>query len=183
MKKNYTELLPNVTAFIFDVDGVLTNGRVILMSDGALLRTMNVRDGYALQFAVKKGFHVGVITGGKDLSVKKRLEGLGVKDIHLNAQNKIERYNKFKDKHNLSDSQILYMGDDIPDFDVMSICGIATCPSNATSEIKEIADYMSPKKGGEGCVRDVIEQTLKVQDLWPVSLDDKISSNRNETPM
>ena len=99
---------------------------------------------------------MGVLTGGKDLNVKKRLEGLGIKDIYMNAQNKIERYQHFKEKYDLSDNQILYMGDDIPDFGVMNLCGIATCPSNATSEIKEIADYISPRKGGEGCVRDVI---------------------------
>ena len=168
MKKNYKELLTNIKSFIFDVDGVLTNGSVILMSDGALLRTMNVRDGYALQITVKQGFPIGVITGGKDINVKKRLKTLGIKDIYLNARNKVEQYSQFKDKYNLSDDQILYMGDDIPDFELMKLCGIATCPSNATREIKEIADYVSPKKGGEGCVRDVIEQTLKTQDLWPI---------------
>jgi 3-deoxy-D-manno-octulosonate 8-phosphate phosphatase (KDO 8-P phosphatase) len=164
--KNFKERLNTVKAFIFDVDGVLTDGSVTLMPDGEQVRVMNIKDGYALQLAVKKGFHVAIISGGKSEMVRKRLHGLGVTDVYLGAHTKIDVYKEFTEIHQLKDDEILYMGDDIPDYEVMQRVGVPTCPADAASEIKSISIYISDKSGGKGSVRDVIEQTLRVQDKW-----------------
>lgn len=161
----YKERLNHITTFIFDIDGVLTNGDVILYKD-EVVRTLNSRDGYAMQLATKMGFSVFVISGGSCEIVKKRLLDLGVKEVHLRAYNKIEVYQSLLENHNLKDSQILYMGDDIPDYKVMQRVGCATCPQDAAVEIKDIAHYQSPFNGGRFAVRDVIEQTLRVQGKW-----------------
>jgi len=162
---NYKEKLNHIKAFIFDVDGVLTDGK-ILLKDGTMSRSMNTKDGFAMQFAVKNGYQIAIITGGKDSSVAERFKGLNITDIYLNSHNKIEDYDDFKHKYGLNDSEILYMGDDIPDFEVMTKVGVSACPLDSCSEIKSISQYVSPLKGGDGCVRDVIEQTLKVQGKW-----------------
>jgi 3-deoxy-D-manno-octulosonate 8-phosphate phosphatase (KDO 8-P phosphatase) len=162
---SYKEKLPKITTFIFDVDGVLTDGQVIMMN-GDVYRTLNSKDGYALQYASKLSYKIFIITGGNSKDVQERLLVLGVTEVHLKSSNKLNIYTQIKEKYNLVDEEILYMGDDIPDFDVMLKVGIATCPQDACPEIKGISHYQSPIFGGKGCVRDVIEQVLKVQDKW-----------------
>lgn len=163
---NFKEDLVRVKAFIFDIDGVLSMQTIMLNSFGVPNRTVNLRDGYAIQLAVKKGYHIGVISGCNSKEYYKRLKGLGVKDIYLKSRNKLENFNNFINKYNLNKSDVLYMGDDIPDFEVMKEAGIPVCPSDADSEIKQIATYISDKKGGEGCVRDIIEQVLRLNHNW-----------------
>ena len=164
--KNYKERLKEINTFIFDVDGVFTNSIVYLMPGGAQVRTANVRDGYAVQLAVKKGYRIAIITGGNSPEVQQRFEGLGVEDVYLGSSNKVEVFNSFKEKYGLSKENICYMGDDIPDWKVMHLVGLPSCPADAAAEIKAISEYVSPKNGGEGCVRDIIEQTLRVQGKW-----------------
>lgn len=163
--KSYKEKLAQITTFIFDVDGVLTNGDVLLL-DGKVYRTLNAKDGYALQYAAKNEYAIFIITGGNSEDVKTRLLDLGVKEVFLKSSNKIAVYEEIKKNYNLKDEEILYMGDDIPDYEVMQNVGVATCPQDACQEIKAISIYQSPISGGKGCVRDVIEQTLKVQHNW-----------------
>lgn len=162
---SYKQKLSEITTFIFDVDGVLTNGNVILFKD-EVVRTLNSRDGYAIQHAAKKGFKILVITGGNSIEVKHRLLKLGATEVRLKSSDKLTVYNELKKKYNFLDGEVLYMGDDIPDYPVMKEVGIATCPQDAAVEIKEIAHYHSPYTGGNHCVRDVIEQTLRVQGKW-----------------
>jgi 3-deoxy-D-manno-octulosonate 8-phosphate phosphatase (KDO 8-P phosphatase) len=163
--KSYKEKLSQITTFIFDVDGVLTNGDVLLL-EGKVYRTLNAKDGYALQYAAKNEYAIFIITGGNSEDVKTRLLDLGVKEVFLKSSNKIAVYENIKKSYNLKDEEILYMGDDIPDYEVMQNVGVATCPQDACQEIKAISIYQSPIGGGKGCVRDVIEQTLKVQHNW-----------------
>lgn len=163
---NYKTKLKEIKAFVFDCDGVLTDGSITLMSNGDQIRKMNTRDGYALQLAVKKDFIVSVITGGRSKAIKNRMNGLGVKDVYLACQNKVQALNELINIYGIKHEEVLYMGDDLPDYDVMQIVGLPTCPDNAAHEIKNISKYISHKKGGEGCVRDVIEQTMKIQGKW-----------------
>jgi len=171
--KSYKEYLEHITTFIFDVDGVLTDGTITVTTSGEMLRTMNIKDGYALKTSVDKGFHVCIISGGTNEGVRKRLEGLGLTDIYLGAHNKIEQLNDYLDKHHIDLKNVLYMGDDIPDFPVMKLVGMPCCPQDAVPEIKAISKYVSHKNGGKGAVRDVIEQVLKVQGKWNGSFDAK----------
>ena len=164
--ENFKTKLTSVKAFIFDVDGVLTNGSVTLMPDGEQVRVMNIKDGYALQLVVKKGYKVCIISGGKSEMVRKRLNGLGISDIYLGVNTKIDSFKEFIEIHKINPIEILYMGDDIPDYEVMKLIGVPTCPNDSAQEIKDISIYISDKKGGEGAVRDVIEQVLRVQDKW-----------------
>jgi 3-deoxy-D-manno-octulosonate 8-phosphate phosphatase (KDO 8-P phosphatase) len=166
MSKSYKERLNEITTLIFDVDGVFTDGMVLVMPDGQFVRRMNSKDSYALQFAIKKGLRIAIITGGNSIAVRDGLHSLGVKHIFLQSRNKEQVFDTFVEKQGISASEILYMGDDIPDYRVMEKCGLATCPADAAEEIKSISDYISVKKGGHGCVRDIIEQTLKVQGKW-----------------
>ena len=166
MNENFKQRLKNVRCFIFDIDGVLTNGSLIVMP-GELFRVMNIRDGYAMKEAVNAGYHVVVISGGKSESVRTRLANLGIKDIYLGVDNKTEKYDEVVLQYDLKEEEILYMGDDLPDYDVMSRSGIPCCPSDAAPEIKELSIYVSPNKGGEGCVRDVIEQAMRLKGNWP----------------
>jgi len=163
---NFKEELNFIKAFVFDVDGVFTDGKIYLTGEGAQIRNMNVKDGYAIHHAVKKGYKIGIITGGTCESIRYRFESLGVENIYISSHDKIEDYNNFLSKHNLTDKEVLYMGDDIPDYRVMKKVRIATCPNDASPEIKEISDYISDKNGGAGCVRDIVEQTLKTQGAW-----------------
>jgi 3-deoxy-D-manno-octulosonate 8-phosphate phosphatase (KDO 8-P phosphatase) len=163
---NFKEDLVRVKAFVFDIDGVLSLQTINLNSFGVPNRTVNLRDGYAIQLAVKKGYFIAVITGSNSKEYLKRLKQLGVKDVYLNSRSKLEHFNDFLKKHNLEKSDVLFMGDDIPDYEVMKVAGIPVCPSDADSEIKQVAYYISDKKGGEGCVRDVIEQVLRLHDNW-----------------
>jgi 3-deoxy-D-manno-octulosonate 8-phosphate phosphatase (KDO 8-P phosphatase) len=163
---NQLEPFRSIKTFIFDVDGVLTNSEVIVLEDGKLLRKMSVRDGYAIKHAIHAGYRVCIITGGKSEGVKKRLQGLGVKDIYLGASDKLEIFEEYIDIHELDVEEILYMGDDIPDYPVMCRVGLATCPNNAAPEVLQICQYVSPLKGGEGCARDVIEKVMKLNGDW-----------------
>ncbi|TYA54344.1 KdsC family phosphatase [Formosa maritima] len=171
--KSYKEYLEHITTLIFDVDGVLTDGTITVTTSGEMLRTMNIKDGYALKTAVDKGFHICVISGGTNEGVRKRLEGLGLTDIYLGAHNKIEQLNDYLKKHQIDKKNVLFMGDDIPDFPVMKLVGLPCCPQDAVPEIKAISKYVSHKNGGKGAVRDVIEQVLKVQGKWNGSFDAK----------
>ncbi len=173
MEKSYKEYLQHITTFIFDVDGVLTDGTLLIDNDGHLLRTMNVKDGYALKSAIQQGFNVCIISGGKNEGVRERLKGLGITDIYLGAHHKIKQLNEYLNSKNIKLENILYMGDDIPDIPVMEMIGLPTCPQDAVAEVKEISKYVSLKKGGKGCVRDVIEQVLKVQSKWISNFDAK----------
>lgn len=162
---SYKEKLPQINTFIFDVDGVLTDGSVYLL-EGEVVRVLNSRDGYAIQHAAKKGYNVFVITGGHSESVKDRLENLGCREVIQRAKNKMEHYNKLQEKYGFGNENVLYMGDDLPDYEVLQKVGVSTCPQDAAVEIKAICDYQSPYNGGRHCVRDVIEQTLRVQSNW-----------------
>ena len=170
---SYKQILPNINTLIFDVDGVLTNGNITIMPNGELIREMNIKDGYALKTAVDKGLNICIISGGKNEGVRTRLANLGIKDIYLGAHNKTEQYNELVKKYDLEPENILYMGDDIPDYPVMKIVGMPCCPNDAAPEIQRISKYISNKKGGEGCVRDVIEQILRVQGKWEHNFDAK----------
>lgn len=163
--ESYKIKLAKITTFCFDVDGVMTNGDVHLVEHD-VIRTMNSRDGYALQYASKMGYNIIVITGGSSVVVKNRLLELGVHEVHLKSINKLSVYEEMKVRLQLRDEEILYMGDDIPDYPVMMKAGVAACPQDAAVEIKHISHYQSPFGGGKFCVRDVIEQTLRVQDKW-----------------
>jgi 3-deoxy-D-manno-octulosonate 8-phosphate phosphatase (KDO 8-P phosphatase) len=163
---NYKEKLKHITTFIFDYDGVLTNGNVILTNDGEALRTSNVRDGYAMQYAIKKGYKIAVISGGRSDAIAKRFKTLDVHDVFMSVCDKIEVYDDYLKKNKLKKDEILFMGDDIPDYPLMKRAGVATCPANAAEEIKSVAAYISNINGGDGCVRDVIEQVLKVHCKW-----------------
>jgi len=166
LEKSYKEYLNNITTFIFDVDGVLTDGTVVVNTDGEMLRNMNVKDGFALKTAVDKGYHLCIISGGTNEGVRKRLEGLGIKEVHLGAHYKIETLEQYFKENNIQKDTVLYMGDDLPDYKVMQMVGLPCCPQDAVPEIKAISKYISHKTGGKGCVRDVIEQVLKVQGKW-----------------
>jgi len=162
----YKEKLKDIKAFVFDVDGVFTDGSVYLMPGGNMSRVMNVLDGYAVVKALKNNYLIGVITGGNDEMVKHRINYLGIKDYYAKSHDKMADFEDFKLKYNLTNEEILTMGDDIPDLHIMKNSAIAACPENAVPEIKEIATYISPIKGGSGAVRDVIEQVMKVQGKW-----------------
>jgi 3-deoxy-D-manno-octulosonate 8-phosphate phosphatase (KDO 8-P phosphatase) len=163
---NFKEKLARVKALAFDVDGVFTDGQVYLMPGSEFVRSMNIKDGYAVQHCVKMGYPVAIISGGASDAVRKRFENLGVTDIYLNSHNKWNDYEDFRFKYSLQHSDILYMGDDVPDLKVMQMVGVPVCPSDAAIELKEIADYISDKGGGQGCVRDIIEQVLRLHDKW-----------------
>jgi len=163
---NFKEELRGVKAFVFDIDGVLSTQTIALSLWGVPLRTVNLRDGYAIQLAVKKGYRVGVISGANSKEYIKRLKTLGVNDIYLNSRTKTESMKELLAGWNLDPGNVLYMGDDIPDFNVMKMVGLPACPADADSEIKQIAVYISDKRGGEGCVRDVIEQALRLHNNW-----------------
>lgn len=153
---------------VFDVDGVLTDSSLIIMPDGELVRTMNMRDSIALRLAVKNGFQLGIITGGNSKVVKQRLNRLGISDIYLKTENKLEALKEFVGLYELQLSEVLYMGDDLIDYEVMTKVGVPVCPEDAVNEIKSISIYISPIKGGKGCVRDVIEQVMKVTGKWVI---------------
>lgn len=164
--ENFKTKLTRVKAFIFDVDGVLTDGSVILMPDGEQVRTMNIKDGYALEKASQLGYKIAIISGGKQEIIRKRMAGLGVTDVYLGIRDKLDTFKEYIEIHNISPDEILYMGDDMPDYEVMQRVGVPTCPNDSSPEIKAISIYVSPQNGGKGAVRDVIEQVLRVQGKW-----------------
>lgn len=163
---NYKENLVHITTLIFDYDGVLTNGVVLITNSGDQLRTGHVKDGYALQLAIKSGYRVAVISGGFSESMRHRCNALNLTDVFLGVENKLELFETYIAKNGLSAEEVLYMGDDIPDYHVMKRVGMPVCPADAAEEIKKISRYISHFPGGEGCVRDVIEQVMKVQGKW-----------------
>ena len=163
---NYLAKLHHIKCFVFDVDGVLTNGSLILLPTGDQVRTMNIRDGYAMQLAIKQGYRIIIISGGKSEAVKTRLNGLGITDVFLGIDSKAETMTEVINKYNLQTEEILYMGDDVPDISAMKLCGLPTCPADAAPEIKYLSLYISDRKGGDGCVRDIIEQTLRLHGKW-----------------
>jgi 3-deoxy-D-manno-octulosonate 8-phosphate phosphatase (KDO 8-P phosphatase) len=163
---NYKEHLKEITTFIFDYDGVLTDGQVLLLNEGDALRTANVKDGYAMHLAVKNGYNIAVISGGRSQSMENRFKPLGIIDVYIGVDNKLKVFNQYLKKKNIKPEQVLFMGDDIPDYEIMLEVGLPTCPADACTEIKAVSKYISNFDGGKGCVRDVIEQVLKLQGNW-----------------
>ena len=158
--------LNKIKAIIFDVDGVLSRQTITLSSAGEPLRTVNIKDGYAIQLAQKKGVRIVILTGGNSHAIQVRYENLGVEDIFMGCSVKIKTYEEFKQKYSITDEEIIYVGDDIPDYEVMTRVGLPVAPADAAPEIKEIAKYISSRRGGEGVARDVIEQTMRAQGHW-----------------
>ncbi|NNL32553.1 MAG: HAD-IIIA family hydrolase [Flavobacteriaceae bacterium] len=172
-EKSYKEYLNKINTFVFDVDGVLTDGTVIVTTNGDMLRRMNIKDGYALKVAVDAGYKVCIISGGSNEGVRSRLNGLGITDIYLGVSDKVDQLEAYCEDNNIKHDKILYMGDDIPDLHVMQTVALPCCPQDAAPEIKSICQYVSHKNGGKGAVRDVIEQVLKVQGKWIQNFDAK----------
>jgi 3-deoxy-D-manno-octulosonate 8-phosphate phosphatase (KDO 8-P phosphatase) len=156
----------DITTFIFDVDGVLTDGSVYVNEAGEQTRSFNIKDGYALQLAVKCGYNVCAISGSRSKIAIHRLSSLGIKDIYLGCGVKSETFKVYINERGISPMNVLYMGDDIPDLEVMQQVGLPVCPADAAEEIKELCEYVSPLAGGKGCARDVIEKALKIQGKW-----------------
>ncbi len=163
---NILELFAPIRVFVFDVDGVLTNGQLLLTPDNQMLRSMNIKDGYAMELAIKKGYKIWTISGSKSEPAKARFNRLGITNAYDGVTNKKAFLQELAAKENVSYAHILYMGDDIPDYAAMQICGLPTCPNDAVAEITQVAKYISPFKGGAGCVRDVIEKVLKLNGDW-----------------
>ncbi len=163
---NFKERLKNIRAIVFDIDGVFSNN-IIISNDGDLLRTINVKDSFALQYAIQiDAFFIGIITQGDSERVKSKFNSLGINDVYLRSYNKIVDFEHFIKKHDLQPDEVMYMGDDIPDHEIMQKVGLPCCPADAAEEIKKLSVYISHKKGGEGCVRDIVEQILRAQNKW-----------------
>ena len=165
---NFKQRLSKITTLMFDVDGVMTDGKVLVMESGEMVRNLNSKDGYAFHLAVVKGYRVAIISGGNNVAVKNSLERSGVTDVFIRQHDKLGCYQDYLSLHGLKDEEVLFMGDDLPDHQVMSRVGLAACPNDAVQEIRSICQYVSPLKGGEGCVRDIIEQILKSQGQWSI---------------
>lgn len=159
-------LFKSINTFVFDIDGVLTDGTLFLFPGGEMVRRMNIKDGYALQLAVKKGYRVLIISGGFSELVKERLERLGLAEIFMNVHDKKVLLERYMQENQLNAAQVLFMGDDIPDLEVMEVAGLPCCPNDACPEVKMASRYISPYNGGMGCGRDVIEKVLKLNDDW-----------------
>lgn len=166
MAKSYKEIMNTIDTFVFDVDGVLTDSSVHVSQNGEMLRIMNIRDGFAMKAAIESGYNVCIISGGNNEGVRIRLRNLGITDIHLASPNKVETFKEYTELYNIKPENVLYMGDDIPDYHVMQLVGLPTCPQDAVAEIKAISKYISHKNGGKGAVREVIEQVMKVHGKW-----------------
>lgn len=164
--KNRLEYFRHIRNFIFDVDGVMTDGTLQVTDAGDFLRTFHTRDGYSIRRAIQEGYNVCIITGGRGNSIEKRLQALGIKQYYTGADIKLPIFQRFMSTHGLNPAETLYMGDDLNDYEVMQKVGLACCPHNACQEIKNLCHYISPVKGGEGCVRDVIEKVMKLQGKW-----------------
>jgi 3-deoxy-D-manno-octulosonate 8-phosphate phosphatase (KDO 8-P phosphatase) len=163
---NILEHFKPIKTFVFDVDGVLTDGNLLILADGQQARTMNIKDGYALQLAIKKGYRVAVISGGTSAAVTERLNRLGVMDVFLPVADKKNKLMEYVEQHRLKWEEILFMGDDIPDHAAMQLTGLPCCPADAVNEVKQVSKYVSPFDGGKGCARDVIEKVLKLNGDW-----------------
>lgn len=166
MALSYKEELNNINTFILDVDGVLTDGSILVTQEGEMLRNMNIKDGYAMKAAVENGYNLCVISGGSNPGVKIRLKNLGIKDVHLGVADKVTVLNNYFKTNNINPKDVVYVGDDLPDYHVMQMVGMPVCPQDAVPEIKALSKYISHKNGGKGCVRDIIEQVMKVQGNW-----------------
>jgi len=164
--KSFLTKLKDITTFIFDVDGVLTDGSVFVSDTGEQSRNFNIKDGYALQLAVKCGYNVCAISGSRSKSAIHRLNSLGITDVYLGAHIKIDKFKIYLEEKSIIATNVLYMGDDIPDLDVMKLAGLPVCPADAVEEIKAVSAYVSPYGGGKGAARDIIEKVLKIQDKW-----------------
>lgn len=162
----WEKLLENVNTFIFDYDGVMTDGTVYMDSNGDPLRTSNVKDGYALHLAGKLGYYLAVISGAVVTNITKRMNALGVQDVFTGIPDKVVKLEEYMERYGLKPEQIVYVGDDIPDLPVLHRVGVAVCPADAAPEVQQICHYVSPHPGGQGCVRDIIERTLKAQGKW-----------------
>lgn len=171
MKRNFKEELSDIKAFAFDVDGVLSMTQVPMFPNGEPMRTANIKDGYAIQLAVKLGYQVAIITGGNTEAIRVRYTNLGVQDVFMGQSNKTSAYENWKKKYGLTDNQILYMGDDMPDLPLLKRAGVPTCPADAVRDVQEACHYISPFNGGQCCVRDVIEQVIRVNGQWGQDLD------------
>ncbi|MEK9613205.1 MAG: HAD-IIIA family hydrolase [Flavobacteriaceae bacterium] len=169
--KNYKAILPKIKTFIFDVDGVLTDGKVLVTTQGEMYRAVDTKDGYAFRCALTQGYKIAIISGGTNEGIRDRFKALGVYDIYMGAHHKLDAFQDLMDNYDLNPDEILYMGDDVPDIPVMEKVGISCCPLDAVSDVKAMADYVSHKKGGEGCVREIIEQVLRVQGKWRLKLE------------
>lgn len=163
---NVLEKFIPVNTLVFDMDGVLTDGSLLVMPDGEWVRKMNIKDGYVLQLAAKMGYRVIVITGSYSAPVEQRLHKLGIRMVHQRVSDKLQLLKYLMAEHQLVPEQLMYMGDDIPDMEPMRHCGLSCCPADAARDILAMADYISPVNGGEGCVRDVIEKLMRVQGKW-----------------
>lgn len=154
---------------MFDVDGVFTDGKVLVMENGEVVRNVFSKDGYAIHLAVQKKYKLVIISGGNNVAIKNLLTRSGIEHIFINQHDKLQCYKDFIYEHNINDEQVMYMGDDLPDYEIMSRVGVAACPNDSAPEIKSICSYISPKNGGEGCVRDIIEQVMRVQGQWEIA--------------
>jgi len=164
--ESFLNKLKEITTFIFDVDGVLTDGSVFVTENGEQSRAFNIKDGYALQLAVKCGYNVCVVSGSRSKSTLYRLNSLGVNDVYMGIHTKIEKVKIYLEERSISPENVLYMGDDIPELEAMKMVGLPVCPADAVEEIKAVCRYVSPCNGGKGCARDVIEKVLKIQGKW-----------------
>ncbi len=163
---NVLELFEKIKVFVFDIDGVLTDGMLHVQESGELLRRMNIKDGYALQLAVKKRYRVWVISGGRSAAVKLRLANLGVTNVFIGVKDKKNVLEQLMKQHSVSREQVLFMGDDMPDIAAMQIAGLPCCPRDAATEVRQLSRYIAPQAGGAGCARDVIEKVLKIAGDW-----------------
>ncbi len=168
---NQLEKFAEITTFFFDIDGVFTDNNLLITDQGEFLRVMNVRDGYAVKRAIRAGYRIIVITGGSSPGVTERLKSLGIEEIHTGREKKLEVFERIVEASEMEPQEILYLGDDLPDYPVMKRVGLPCCPADAVPEILELAKYVSPYRGGEGCVRDVIEKVMRIQNLWTVPQD------------
>lgn len=169
-----TEVFKRIKAFVFDVDGVLTDGGLFADLNGEFYRTFDSKDGFALRMAMMHGYHLGIITGGRSESIKMRFQacGIGPDDVYLGSRDKMEDFGDFCTRHNLSPEEVMYFGDDVPDAPVMAACGCGVAPSDAVEDVKKIADHISSRPGGKGCAREMIETVMKLQGTWALDVED-----------
>ena len=165
---NFKQRLNRIRCILFDIVGVVTDGKIIVMESGEVLRNMNSKDGYALHLAVQKGYRMGVISGGNNVGIKQLLARTGITDVFINAHDKLQVYEDYIKQHGIVEEEVLFVGDDLPDHGIMSRVGLAVCPNDAAVEIKAVSHYVSPKRGGEGCMRDILEQVMRVQGNWEI---------------
>ncbi len=178
LENSYKKKLNHITTFIFDIDGVLTDGKVFITDTGNLIRSMHTKDGFAIKTAIKKGYRVAIISGAQDENVIRRLKYLKIDDIFIKVDDKLKVYCEYLKKYKLNKEEVLYMGDDIPDIPLLKNVGLSSAPYNAVQEVLDTVDYISMRKGGETCVRDVIEQVMRVQGKWNFEKDEtKTTSN------